>query len=67
MRVEWRQDGIFIGIYINGKLQFNIGLGEAIEQLPRYEIMKIVKNCDKTPWLRNWHRPEIINISHDNI
>ncbi len=63
MRVEWRQEGVLLGIYIDGKFIFNIGLGEAIEQLPRYEIMKIVKNCDSTPWLRNWHTHKI----NDNI
>ena len=58
MKVEWRQDDVYLGIYIDNKLQFNIYLGEAMEQLPRYKIMEIVKTCDNTPWLRNWHKEE---------
>jgi hypothetical protein len=46
MIIEIKKDGVKI---------FSIFIGEAMESAGRRAIMKHVKVCDNTPWLKKWH------------
>lgn len=46
MIIEIRKDGIKL---------FSLFIGEAMESAGRRAIMKHVKECDNSPWLKKWH------------
>lgn len=39
----------------DGRRLFSIYVGEVMESVGRKEIMKHVRECDRTPWLKKWH------------
>ena len=49
------EDCMNIVIKKGGVRLFSIFLGEAMESAGRRAIMKHVKECDRTPWLKKWH------------
>jgi hypothetical protein len=49
------EDCMKIVIKKNGVRLFSIFLGEAMESAGRRAIMKHVRVCDNTPWLKKWH------------
>ena len=48
-------DKMIIVIKHNGHRIMSLFLGEAMESAGRKNIMKHVKECDRTPWLHKWH------------
>ena len=48
-------DRMYIVIKHHGKKLFRFWLGEAIESSNRTEVMKHIRECDRTPWLKRWH------------
>lgn len=47
-------DKMIIVIKHLGKKIFSISLCEAIELSSRKEILAHIRECDRTPWLKNW-------------
>jgi hypothetical protein len=48
-------DRMFIVIKHHGEKLFRLSLCEAIESSNRTEVMKHIRECDRTPWLKHWH------------
>jgi hypothetical protein len=48
-------DRMKIIIKRKGMRLFSISLCEAIESSDRTRVMKHIKECDRTPWLKHWH------------
>lgn len=58
-------DPMLIVIKKDGQRLFSIFLGEAMEVAGRRAVMKHVKECDNSPWLKRWHMDameEVVNI-----
>lgn len=56
--LEWNlseTDPMVIVIKYNGVRAMSISLHEAMESAGRKAIMKHVRECDNSPWLRKWH------------
>lgn len=49
------KDPMIVEIRYNGVRAMSFFLGEAMESAGRKEIMKHVRECDKSPWLTKWH------------
>jgi len=49
------KDPMLIVIKKNGVRLFSIFMGEAMESAGRRAVMKHVRVCDETPWLKKWH------------
>lgn len=47
-------DKMIIVIKRHGVRVMSLFLGEAMESAGRKNIMKHVKECDKSPWLKKW-------------
>ena len=61
MIIEIRKDGIKL---------FSIFIGEAMESAGRHAIMKHIKECDSSPWLKTWHTDamdEVAEILKGNL
>ena len=69
---EWnlsKTDPMIIEITNNGTRVMSLFLGEAMELAGRKEIMKYVKECDRTPWLKKWQEnamEEVVGILKNN-
>lgn len=50
-----KTDPMIVVVSYNGKQVLRLFLGEAMESAGRTRIMRHIKECDKTPWLRKWH------------
>ncbi len=48
-------DNMIIVVKYNGVRVMGISLHEAVESAGRKAIMKHVRECDRSPWLRKWH------------
>jgi len=54
---------MIIGIKHNGVVVMKISVCEVIESNPRKKVLAHVKECDRTPWLKNWGAAdEIVDI-----
>ena len=49
-------DKMIIVIKHRGEKLFSLSLHEAIESCSRHAILKHVKECDRTPWLKRWQK-----------
>lgn len=49
-------DKMIIVIKHHGKKLFSISLCEAIESSSRRKVLAHVRECDRTPWLKNWQQ-----------
>jgi len=54
-----KTDSMVIEIKYNGVKAMSISLHEAIESAGRKAIMKHVRECDRTPWLKKWHEDKM--------
>jgi len=57
-KLSWdmsKTDSMVIVISYEGKKVMSLSLHEAIESAGRKAIMKHVRECDRTPWLKKWH------------
>jgi len=57
-RLSWDinpNDKMIIDIKYDGKKVMGISLHEAIESSSRKQVLRHIKECDNTPWLKNWH------------
>lgn len=61
-----KEDPMMIEIKHYGKVLFTLFLGEAMEYAGREAVMKHVAECDRTPWLRQWHN-ELHTINKDGL
>jgi hypothetical protein len=50
-----KDDPMIIEIRKDGVRLFSIFMGEAMESAGRRAVMKHVRVCDETPWLKKWH------------
>lgn len=48
------KDPMLIVIKKNGERLFSIFVGEAMESAGRHAIMKHVRECNNSPWLKKW-------------
>ena len=49
------KDPMIIDVRYNGIKVMGISMCEAVESVGRTHIMKHVRICDSTPWLKKWH------------
>jgi hypothetical protein len=63
------RDKMIIDIKYLGNKLFSISLHEAIESSSRNAVLKHVRDCDNTPWLRRWQAElaEAKDIEADHI
>ncbi len=57
-KLSWNirpDDRMIIDIKYNGIKVMGISLHEAIESSDRQRVLKHIKECDRTPWLKRWH------------
>jgi len=47
-------DSMAMVVYHWGKPVMRLSMHEAIESCSRSEIIKHIKECDNTPWLKRW-------------
>lgn len=57
--MNWEIEGMTILIKDKGELVMKISLGEAIESTHRYLVESHIKEIERSPWIKNWHDPEI--------
>jgi hypothetical protein len=50
-----KKDPMIIEINFNGLRVMSLFMGEAMELAGRHRVMEHVKECDRSPWLRQWH------------
>jgi Uri superfamily endonuclease len=50
-----KTDPMIIEIKFNGQKVMSLFLGEAMESAGRRAIMRHVKECDNSHWLKKWH------------
>ena len=65
-----KTDPMMIEIKKNGVKIFSIFMGEAMESAGRRAVMKHVRVCDETPWLKKWHMDameEVVEILKGNL
>lgn len=58
-------DKMIIVIKHYDKKLFSISLCEAIESSSRKKVLEHIRECDSTPWLKNWHEEamdEVVSI-----
>lgn len=54
---------MFVSIKCNGVKVLKISICEVIESCKRRDVMRHVRECDRTPWLTNWGADdEIVDI-----
>jgi hypothetical protein len=57
-----------IDIKDGDKILFSIFIGEAMENAGRNNVMKHVRECDNSPWLKDWQdekATEVIRVLTD--
>ena len=62
---SWDMDGndpTQINIFHNNKKVMSLYLGEAMLAAGRKQVMKIVNECDNTPWLLHWKEDALLCI-----
>lgn len=56
-------DSMRVVIRYKGNKVFHFSMYEAIESCPRKKVIAHIKECDRTPWLKNWGADnEIVDI-----
>ena len=51
---EWDVDNMSIIIKAGLEVVMTISVYEVVESCKRKDIMRHVKECDRSPWLKNW-------------
>jgi len=60
---EWDVDDMIITVKAGMDVVMTISVAEVIESCRRKDIMRHIKECDRTPWLKNWGAAdEIVDI-----
>jgi hypothetical protein len=59
--LEWtwrnaKDDPMCVEILHHGAVMFRFFIGEAMEGAGRERVMRHVRECDHSPWLKEWHR-----------
>jgi len=50
-----KHEPMMIEIKHHGQVVFRFFMGEAMENAGRKRVMQHVRECDHSPWLREWH------------
>jgi hypothetical protein len=60
---SWDQDEMTIIIKHKGKVVMKLSMHEAIESAGYNNIMKHVRECNRTPWLHRWQKERMDEVA----
>jgi hypothetical protein len=59
---SWSQEEMIVVIKRNGITVMKLSLHEAIESAGYNNIMKHVRECNRTPWLKRWQEERMQDV-----